>query len=1180
MQKILDRTQESLAQAFAALAQSAKRQRRMYLATIASLMLIVVIFALVLAVVAGLKQLEYRRTLALQSATDISLLLQRQASFLRRAEFTLDYYDGTEQVRGVPAEFQQSIEQRGAAHGTVNGIGAQFDLLVGEATRAAWGAQLGGKLGRLYEAAQSTLVTQQAFELRQRALLIGLTDDYAAILPALAQAVGSVSGSALNSASTSETAPPPPQAALVTTLRATLESQLERQTGKRWPARGELVWLGPYRDPLQGVPVISAVSAYYRGGQPTALIVINLPLDELATRVAPADGAGATLLMSGDRRIVVASSPLTAPVADALQRAVAITPFHVVHYGRLGASFHEPLRPGFGMLVGWLSWSALIVALDWQLATIACLTLLILLGIAVTARVFGLRLLQSAFAETSRALESETLNHILVSATPVGLCIVRQSDYSILTANALATGLLRIEPGASRLPLPIVGEFLAMTPERPSAAAFAQIAAFVVPAPTPAPNLAQHQHQPPPSCAAASDDNTTRPRFLQFTYAPARYDGESVLFCAILDVTAQHALEQQLRDAQRASEAMMRARTNFFAAMSHEIRTPLNALLGNLELFARTPGLDAHAQRLATLGIAANALRRVVDDILDFSKIDAGEMLLVAEPFSVIDEFENIALAYAPMHGNRAIRFYALLSPTLERTLIGDRMRIAQIANNLLSNAFKFTSSGKITLQAHVSDDVHGGPTLSFRVADSGTGMSENLLARLFKPFVQGDAGTSRGTSGTGLGLVICARLCELMGGRIAAESVVGVGSAFQVTIPLAGPPGSQQVEKPARRGSALVLCQEKEAGVLLNSWLDRYGWVGHSLASVASAQSWLQANRPALMIVSGEYDLDAIASLRAVRPLGAVWITRAGPHRPERRADGVLEVSAFNRGAFLSAIEAAVEGGADASTASAGPTGLPAASITSAASAATTADPALRGLAILVAEDNPLIQSLIVEQLAELGCVPTIGVDGQQALSLFEQTRFDVVLTDIHMPVMDGYELLAALRRRHPDTQLPVLAFSAVTESEPEENWSERGFSGYVAKPASLAELQSALLAAVAGRDGDAANAQNAWVADARPASVFDPDDKARYVAMLKEHLRTDLPRLLAIVDAEDLRALAGWLHSASGAFLVVKHTGFVDRCQQLQALCRASEHWSAELDEHAVSLHDALCEHYGLDD
>jgi two-component system capsular synthesis sensor histidine kinase RcsC len=970
-----------------------------------------------------------------------------------------------------------------------------------------------------------------------------------------------------------------PQPTIVNVLRETLERQFKAQTGKRVPSKGERVWLGPYRDPLQNRPVISAVSAYYDGDTPISLISMNIPVDALASRVAPPDSEGVNLLMSADGRIAVSSAPLDGSIVRVLHQTVAATPTHAFHYGREGAFFYEPLGPGVGFLVGYIPWSALAVALGWQLAVIGCLTVLFLLAIALMARYFGLRLLRNSFAETSRALQSETLNHILVSATPVGLCIVRQSDYSILTANALATELLGIEADGSRLPPHIVGEFVAQAPDQTSAAPFTGVAAFVAPAQpptTPPQSLSRSatEHQAGPQTASPSDRDGDAPaRFLQFIYAPARYASENVLFCAILDVTAQTMLEQQLRHAQQTSEALMRARTNFFAAMSHEIRTPLNALLGNLELFARTPGLEAHSQRLATLDLAAGALRRVVNDILDFSKIDAGEMLLVKEPFRLIDDFENIALSYASMHGDRSISYHALFSPTLDQILIGDRMRIGQIVNNLLSNAFKFTSIGRITLYADVTDDSAGRAILNCRVSDSGAGISQETLALLFKPFAQGEQGASRGNAGTGLGLAICARLCELMGGQISAESVPNVGSAFRVSIPLEKPPVDPRVSAtvPEQRGTVLVLFMEAEGGELLDRWLQRAGWAAHLVFSSAAAQAWLRVNRPDVLVVSGEYDFKVIATLRALQPVGAVWITHDGPHRAEARGDGVLEVSEFSRTAILSAVELAHEGG----SAAAAPVSA------SAATDSMGAHPTLRGLPVLVAEDNPLIQTLIAEQLVELGCVPTIAHDGKHALRLFEQTDFEVVLTDIHMPEMDGYALLAGLRELHAAVQ--VLAFSAVSENESAHIWRERGFSGYVAKPASLSQLQAALLevapASAQAAAGTAAPAEPmAPVANA--GGTLSGEDKARYAAMLKEHLQKDLPRLLAIVEEEDVQALAGWAHSASGAFVVVQEPRFVEQCRRLQRLCNESERWTTEMDELAISLHEALCDHYGLDE
>lgn len=1173
MQKILDRTQESLAHAFASLAQSAKRQQRLYLATIGSLMLIVVIFTLLLAVLGAAKQLDYRRALATVNAADIRALLHREEAFLARADLTLAYYNAFDGHLPLPEGMAESVQKTGAARSLPEAGGVHIDLLVGDATRAAWGPQLNTRLWRLYQTGVSTLATEQAFALRQRAMLIGLNEDYALILPA-ADAPGAASGADAPGADALLLQP-----ATIGTLRDEIERQLQAETGKRVPGKGERIWLGPYRDPLQDIPVMIAVSAYYSGDTPVTLITASIPVSTLPDYFTRPAADGTLLIATPDRRVIVSSPPVDAGTSQMLRNLVADMPADGYRYTRHGAVLVEPLAPDFGSLVGYLPWRALVWALRWQLATLAGLALLVLGTIALTARLWGLRLLHKTFAETTRALESETISHILVSATPIGLCIVRQSDFSILTANALANELLHIEAGSNRLPPHIVGEFSAQAPDKPSLTAFTKVAAFVAPArPLPSQShLLQPVTQPQPDQGEAAPA-----QFLQFTYGAARYADEDVLFCAILDVTAQHALEQQLRLAQQTSESMMRARSNFFASMSHEIRTPLNALLGNLELFARTPGLEAHRQRLATLEVAAGALRRIVNDILDFSKIDAGEMRLMTESFRPIDDFENIALSYAPMTADRAIRFYSHLSPTLDQILRGDRTRIAQIVNNLLSNAFKFTSCGKITLSADVKDDLQGRPILICRVCDSGIGMDQALVARIFNPFEQGEASTSSRYGGTGLGLSICARLCELMGGHISVESVLGVGSAFSASIPLALPPDELRVPtvEPARRGSVLVLCQERESGQLLDGWLQRAGWSAHTVTSTRSALAWLRVNRPQAMLITGEYSLDAIAGLRAVQPVGAAWITRTGPHRPAARGEGVLEATEFSRTAILSAIELAAEGGVAADSAEA-LVGEPAEALPPAV------NPTLHGLTVLVAEDNPLIQTLIVEQLDALGCLPTVAGDGRQALAAFEQGHFEVVLTDIHMPVMDGYGLLAALRKAHAD--LPVLAFSAVTDNQQQEGWRERGFTGYVAKPASLGELETALLAvttAQADVSASTASAPDASAtsttagASAEPANPLGADDKTRYTAMLKEHLQNDLPRLMAIVEQEDRKALGGWAHSAAGAFLVVQERQFAQQCRELQRLCENSESWTTEMDERAISLHEAIGDQFGLDE
>lgn len=320
MQKILDRTQESLAHAFASLAQSAKRQQRLYLATIGSLMLIVVIFTLLLAVLGAAKQLDYRRALATVNAADIRALLHREEAFLARADLTLAYYNAFDGHLPLPEGMAESVQKTGAARSLPEAGGVHIDLLVGDATRAAWGPQLNTRLWRLYQTGVSTLATEQAFALRQRAMLIGLNEDYALILPA-ADAPGAASGADAPGADALLLQP-----ATIGTLRDEIERQLQAETGKRVPGKGERIWLGPYRDPLQDIPVMIAVSAYYSGDTPVTLITASIPVSTLPDYFTRPAADGTLLIATPDRRVIVSSPPVDAGTSQMLRNLVADMP--------------------------------------------------------------------------------------------------------------------------------------------------------------------------------------------------------------------------------------------------------------------------------------------------------------------------------------------------------------------------------------------------------------------------------------------------------------------------------------------------------------------------------------------------------------------------------------------------------------------------------------------------------------------------------------------------------------------------------------------------------------------------------------------------------------------------------------------------------------------------------------
>ncbi|MDQ0140897.1 ATP-binding protein [Cupriavidus necator] len=1123
MQQALDHNPDTLASTFDTLADHARRQQHVYCATLAALLALVLCAGALLAALAADQHLDYRRSQLAHYAGTVSRQLHNEASFLRRTALSLP--DPPAGPAAAPSRDSgiEALRRTGAARGHVDAVRKDYHLLAAGATRHGWGTGLPAQYARLRQVALAVVAAQQAFDLDHGAYAVSLDEDSAVVIrPPEAGA----------------RAPLALGPTLIPGLRTQLAGALMDRTGHAVPARDQQVWVGPLRDPVDGTPVMVLVGAAYAGDAPTMLVAACVPVQAfLGALPPPQDDAGLALLDDADRLIDVwpHAGPMTAASAGDIAARVRGLPPHALRLTRSGVVLAQPMPAAFGLLVYYLPYRLLATALAAQLAGIGSAMLLLIGAIVIAARYWSRHLLRRSHAEARRALESELMNQVLVSATPVGLCILRRHDYAVLACNPLAASLLRTRP---QQPLPAaLAEALERQPCGPDGR-HAAVSSVTVAA------------HPPPGPADAA------PRCLQFTYAPARYRDQAVLVCAVQDCTAQEALQQQLRSARQATEAMLRVRSTFFAAMSHEIRTPLNALLGNLELLARSSGMAPHAARLRALETAAGSLRRIVNDVLDFSKIDAGQLALVNAPFRPVESLESLALAHAPMVAGRPIRFCLQLSPSLDTEVVGDRTRLEQICHNLLNNAFKFTASGRVTLSGELQTDAHGTQRLVCRVSDSGIGMAPELTARVFQPFVQGDAAAASRYGGTGLGLSICARLCELMGGSISVDSVPDVGSAFTVAVPL--PPAHADRQAPAaasvaRPGHVLVLCPDARAGASVEAWLQAAGWRTEGVASLPSARQCVQRNAPAVVVVTEDVPLAALDALRDATPVAVVWLSADGPLRPRQRRPGLLEASAFSHRALLDAVAAA-----------SGTTPGKAPPVPAPATPALPA-PAAAALTILVAEDNPLNQSLVAEQLQALGCHPIVTANGKQALAVLERTRVDALLTDLHMPGMDGHALLHAVRATHPG--LPVLAFSALACSDPAHDARLRGFSGYLAKPASLQDLQ-ACLRQLPGPGNQAAPPAR----HRAPASAAQASPRRRYEDMLRRQLRQDLPALAHILAQRDLAGLRHWVHAAAGAFMIVRRQSIVTECRALEALCDAAPGWAPAMAEAAENLYKRL--------
>ena len=596
--------------------------------------------------------------------------------------------------------------------------------------------------------------------------------------------------------------------------------------------------------------------------------------------------------------------------------------------------------------------------------------------------------------------------------------------------------------------------------------------------------------------------------------------------------------QRLLHEARLASDAAAKARVAFFASMSHEIRTPLASLLGNMELVALGALESDQRTRVGAMQASAEGLLQIVNDVLDFSRVDVGALRIVEAPVSIMALLERIAVSHAPLAARRRLAFVAVCGPGMPARLDLDPVRLTQIVNNLLGNAFKFTHAGKIVLRAQWMDE-----QLEIVVADTGIGIPEAYKDRLFQPFTQVDDNRTAATRGTGLGLSICKRLVERMHGRITLDSILGVGTRVTVRLPFriaeqAGPPARWPV--PPNR--TLVLSREPECAEGL---LNQFDW-GTCPPSVRSdLEEAVDAERYDCLLVTEAFDPDAVIAWWP-KPASIVWLKPLGPLVATSRRDGGREVSAYSLSGIHAAACAVMAG---ASTSARIEESHP--------DAGTQAPPAapLAGLSVLIAEDNRLNRDLLRDQLGTLGASVVEASHGSEALAALSARRVDAVLTDIDMPGMSGLELLHEIRRR--GVQIPVHAVSASARPEDVAEGRANGFTGYLTKPVSLATLASVL--ANLGAPSEHVESSH----DEPPELPELPVVPAAYVEAFVAQTGTDLGEYESIRSEQDLARLARLLHRISGTLAVVGPSQLSELCEDLHGYVAEADGWDDEIEQ-----------------
>jgi signal transduction histidine kinase/HPt (histidine-containing phosphotransfer) domain-containing protein/FixJ family two-component response regulator len=533
------------------------------------------------------------------------------------------------------------------------------------------------------------------------------------------------------------------------------------------------------------------------------------------------------------------------------------------------------------------------------------------------------------------------------------------------------------------------------------------------------------------------------------------------------DVTDLKDAENELRVARDAAESAGEAKAAFLATMSHEIRTPMNGVIGMIDLLQQTKLTTDQSEMVNTVRTSAYALLTIINDILDFSKIEAGKLDLESIPISIVDTLENVAETMSVNARNKNIWLRVYVDPKIPEAVLGDQVRLRQILFNLGGNAVKFTEKGGVLIRADLLESsTEDEAKIRIQIIDSGIGLTEKGKAGLFQAFTQAESSTTRRFGGTGLGLTICQRLVEMMESEIEVESVYGEGSTFSVTLTLPIAHGHSLGHEDFDLNGLNVVCMVNNELIL--KYLKFYGASVSSLNSVdeiPALVSKLASESDATNIVYIGTQLiadDRFSVIKKIQSISETANTRfvIGTRdrdinaRDELENTVYVETSPLKRTSFIRSI--AIAAGRASPDVNYNRSDI--LDVVKVAPSIEEAEAA--GQLILLAEDNLTNQKVILRQLHNLGYAAEITNDGKEALEALEKKPYAILLTDCHMPNLDGFGLTEAVRQREVGTgkRLPIVAITASALKAEVDHCFEVGMDDFLSKPVEIPKLQAAL--------------------------------------------------------------------------------------------------------------------------